>query len=79
MAARRLKKLDLDGVQVAYVGTGVWAVLAVAATLLHGLLATNGVLWWRDVTYAGVVVGLLGMRHVLLRRRRLRAGEEDFY
>ena len=78
MAARRLQKLDLDGVQVGYVGTAVWAVLAVAATVLHGQLEANGVLWWRDVTYAGVTLGLIGLRHVLIRRRRLRAGEEDF-
>lgn len=77
MATRRLQKLDLDGVQVGYVGTAVWAVLAVAANLFHGQLEANGVLWWRDVTYAGVVLGLIGLRHVVIRRRRLRAGEED--
>lgn len=79
MAPRRLKKLDLDGVQVAYVGTGIWAVLAVAATLLSDRLSAAGVLWWRDVTYAGVVIGLIGLRHVILRRRHLAAGEDDFY
>lgn len=79
MAARRLQKLDLDGVQVGYVGTGVWAVLAVAATLLRDTLAEHDVLWWRDVTYAGVVLGIIGLRHVLQRRRRLQAGEEDLY
>lgn len=79
MPSRRLKKLDLDGVQVGYVGTVTWAVLAVAATLLHGRLEAHGVLWWRDVTYAGFVLGLIGLRHVLIRRRRLAAGEVDDY
>lgn len=79
MAPRRLKKLDLDGVQTAYVGTGIWVALAVASTLLADALDARGVLWWRDVTYAGVVIGLLGLRHVVQRRRRLDAGEEDLY
>lgn len=79
MAPRRLKKLDLDGVQTAYVGTGIWAALALAATLWADGLAARGVLWWRDVTYAGVVIGLIGLRHVVQRRRRLDAGEEDLY
>lgn len=79
MPPRRLKKLDLDGVQVGYVGTATWAVLAVASTLLHGQLEAHGVLWWRDVTYAGFVLGLIGLRHVLARRRNLQAGVEDLY
>lgn len=77
MAARRLKKLDTDAVQLGYVGTGIWAVLAVAATLSSSWLEQNDSLWWRDVTYAGVVLGLIGLRHVVLRRRRLAAGEDD--
>lgn len=77
MAGRRLRKLDLDGVQMGYVGTGIWAGLAVAATLLGDQLAAADRLWWRDVTYAGFVLGLIGLRHVVLRRRRLLAGEED--
>ena len=77
MAARRLKKLDLDGVQLGWVGTGIWSALAVAATLLQDELASRGSLWWRDVTYAGVVLGLIGTRHVTVRRNRLAAGEDD--
>jgi len=79
MPPRRLQKLDLDGVQVGYVGTTIWAVLAVAATLLHGWLEAHGIRWWRDVTYAGFVLGVIGLRHLLVRRRRLRAGEDDAY
>lgn len=79
MAGRRLQKLDLDGVQVGYVGTGTWTVLAVAATLLQDRLGAAGVLWWRDVAYAGVVLGVIGTRHVVIRRRHLQAGEEDLY
>ena len=77
MAARRLKKLDLDGVQLGYVGTAVWGVLAVAATVLQDELAARDSLWWRDVTYAGVALGVIGLRHVVVRRRRLQLGEQD--
>lgn len=77
MAARRLKKLDLDGVQMGYAGTIAWGVLAVSATVLQDELAARDSLWWRDVTYAGVVLGLIGLRHVVVRRRRLELGEQD--
>lgn len=77
MAARRLKKLDLDGVQLGAVGTGIWVVLAIAATLLQDQLSARGSLWWRDVAYAGVALGVIGLRHVVVRRNRLRAGESD--
>lgn len=77
MAARRLQKFDSDGVQLGYVGTGIWAVFALLTTLFSGTLEAEGMLWWRDVTYAGLVLGLIGLRHVLIRRRRLLAGEDD--
>lgn len=77
MAARRLQKVESDGVQLGYVGTGIWAVLAVLATLFQGSLEAEGMLWWRDVAYAGFVLGLIGLRHVIRRRRRLRAGIDD--
>ena len=77
MAARRLQKLESDGVQLGYVGTAIWGILALLATLFQGTLEAEGMLWWRDVAYAGFVLGLIGLRHVLIRRRRLRAGIED--
>ena len=77
MAARRLQKLESDGVQLGYVGTTIWGILALLATLFQGTLEAEGMLWWRDVAYAGFVLGLIGLRHVLIRRRRLRAGIED--
>ena len=73
MPRRRLKVLEVDGVRPAYALTLLWAVLAVATTLGAGLLADYDILWWRDVTYAGVVIGVLGTRHVVKRRRRLQS------
>lgn len=77
MAARRLQKVESDGVQLGYVGTGIWAILAVLATVFQGTLEAEGMLWWRDVALAGFVLGLIGLRHVIRRRRRLRAGHDD--
>lgn len=77
MAARRLQKLESDGVQLGSVGTAIWGVLALLATLFQGTLEAEGMLWWRDVAYAGFVLGLIGLRHVVIRRRRLRAGIDD--
>ena len=69
--AKRLKAKDVDGVSVGIIGTITWTVLAVAATLGSDLLREWDVLWWRDVTYSGVAVGILGSIHVIRRRRRL--------
>ena len=77
MAARRLQKLDSDGVQLGYLGTGIWAVLAIAATLFQGTLEAEDMLWWRDIAYAVFLFKKNGLRHVIIRRRRLRAGIDD--
>ena len=71
MATQRIRRLDVDGVQAGIVGTAVWGISALLATLFGGILEDHGLLWWRDVAWAGVVIGLLGVRHVIRRRNRL--------
>jgi hypothetical protein len=57
------------------VGIGVWAVLWVAALLLHGPLADAGRGWWIWTPPAGVVLGLLGLRYLERREQRYRRGQ----
>lgn len=71
MANRRLRRLDLDGVQAGVVGTVAWALLALLSLVFSGFLSEHNILWWRDVAFAGVIIGLFGVRHVLRRRKRL--------
>jgi hypothetical protein len=52
------------------VGIGVWAVLWVAALLLHDQLADDGRGWWIWTPPAAIVLGVLGLLHIRRRRRR---------
>jgi hypothetical protein len=48
----------------------VWAVLWVAAVLMHGRLAESGREWWIWTPPAGLVLGLLGLLYLRTHRRR---------
>jgi Protein of unknown function (DUF2530) len=52
------------------VGTGVWAVLLVAALALHGPLSDAGRGWWVWTPVAGIALGLYGLRYLRIRDER---------
>lgn len=67
-----LDPVDVDGVAAVAVGTVVWAVLLVAAVLLHARLQAAGRGWWVWVALAGFLLGLVGLVLVLRRRAAYR-------
>jgi hypothetical protein len=56
-------------------GTGVWAVLWVAALLLYGPLADAGRGWWIWTPPAGVALGVLGLWYLARREQHGRPDE----
>lgn len=62
------KPLETDDVRVVALGTGLWALALVAALLLNDRLDDDGRGSWVWVAAAGVVLGLIGLRHVVRRR-----------
>lgn len=64
-----VKPLDEDGVQVAALGTLVWAVASVVL-LVRGDASPD---WWLWTALFGTVIGMLGLGYCL-RRKRARGG-----
>lgn len=62
--------LATDDPAVIRFGIGVWAVLWVAALVLHGTLRDHGHGWWIWTPPAGIVLGFLGLVYVRRRARR---------
>jgi hypothetical protein len=58
---------------VGLAGTGIWAVLLVAAVLAHGWLTDSGRGWWMWTALAGIVIGLWGTWYVWRRDVRARS------
>ncbi|HEY6796706.1 MAG TPA: hypothetical protein VI248_18690 [Kineosporiaceae bacterium] len=54
------------------VGTGIWAVLWLAALLLHGPLHEAGRDWWIWTPPAGIALGALGLRYLERREQQVR-------
>jgi hypothetical protein len=65
--------LVTDDVKIVTFGTVLWAVALVAALALRGRLDDDGRDSWVWVAAAGLVLGLIGIRHVRRRRAALRA------
>ena len=57
---------------VGLVGTGIWALLLVAALLARGSLEDSGRGWWVWTAVAGIVIGLWGTGYVWRRDARAR-------
>jgi hypothetical protein len=51
------------------VGMAVWALLWVAALVLHGWLAAQGRGWWVWTPPVGIALGFLGLRYLRGRER----------
>ena len=67
--------LDVDGVQAATVGTGVFAVATVIMAVAYDTLAAAGDGWWLGVGISGFGLGLISLVYTTNRRRRRRRGE----
>ena len=52
------------------VGMAVWAVLWVAALVLHGRLAASGRGWWIWTPPVAIALGFAGLRYLRGRERR---------
>lgn len=65
--------LEVDAVRVVAVATGGWLVLLLGLLPFAGRLADSGDLIWVQTAVVGLLLGLLGLRVCVLRRRRLRA------
>ena len=63
--------LAVDGISVAKFGTALWALVAVAAWIFRSNLEAAGLHEIPHIATAGVVLGLIGLRHVTRRKRRL--------
>ncbi|GAA3711535.1 hypothetical protein GCM10022204_32920 [Microlunatus aurantiacus] len=68
--------LDVDGVQAASVGTGVFAVATVIMAVGYDTLAAAGDGWWLGVGISGFGLGLISLVYTNDRRRRRRRGEK---
>jgi hypothetical protein len=70
--------LETDDVTVVVVGTALWLVGLVVTLVLHDRLDRSGRGDWVWIMCAGVLLGLLGLRHVRRRRSALaRLAETD--
>jgi hypothetical protein len=67
--------LDVDGVQAATVGTGVFAVATAIMAVGYDTLAAAGDGWWLGVGISGFGLGLISLVYTTNRRRRRRRGE----
>lgn len=65
-----VEPLDVDGVRAVTVGTVMWAVALVALLPFWSALEDDGRLWWIGTCAVGVLLGLVGLVHLRLRRRR---------
>ena len=68
-----IRPLDEDGVQVARVGTGIFAVITLLMWLRLDELRADGEQWWLWTGVAGMALGLVGQWWCLRRRSRRRA------
>ncbi|MFN0282749.1 MAG: DUF2530 domain-containing protein [Kineosporiaceae bacterium] len=62
--------LRTDDRTAVLVGTGVWAVLLVAALLSYQRLADDGRAWWVWTPVVGIALGLYGLRYIRTRTPR---------
>lgn len=67
--------LDVDGVQAATVGTGIFALATVIMAVGYDTLAATGDGWWIGVGISGFGLGLISLVYTNGRRRRRRRGE----
>ena len=67
--------LDVDGVQAATVGTGIFALATVIMAVSYGPLTAAGDGWWLGVGISGFGLGLISLVYTTGRRRRRRRGE----
>ena len=67
--------LDIDGVQAATVGTGIFALATVIMAVGYDTLAAGGDGWWLGVGISGFGLGLISLVYTTNRRRRRRRAE----
>lgn len=68
---RQIPALETTGIGVAKVGTAVWAVVMIAAWWMRETLQNTGLSELPQISTAGFLLGLIGLRHVTRRARRL--------
>jgi hypothetical protein len=62
--------LPTDDRRTVLIGIAIWALLWVAAVVLHGWLTSTGRGWWIWTPPSAIVLGLLGLRYLRGRERR---------
>lgn len=67
--------VDVDGIAVVSLGTGLWAIALVFSLVFEEHLRRNGHLWWIAAAACGFGLGLLGIAYCVRRRNRLGAPE----
>lgn len=72
-----LRPVDVDGVAIVSLGTGLWAVALVLSVVFEGHLRRHGQRWWIAAAACGFGLGLLGIGYCVRRRSRLREGVLD--
>ncbi len=66
--------VDVDGIRVVTIGTGIFAVAAIVAALLLPRLEAQGRGWWLGVCVSGLGLGLVGLLYCWNRVRQRREG-----
>lgn len=62
--------LQVDAVRVVAWGTALWAVAVIVLVIFSARLAESGDLIWLWSAVSGLLLGLLGLRLCILRRRQ---------
>jgi len=70
-ARKEIPALEATGIGVAKVGTAVWFIIMVGAWLMRESLINTAFSELPQIATAGFILGLIGLRHVTRRARRL--------
>jgi hypothetical protein len=68
---RQIPALEATGIGVAKAGTAIWFVIMLGAWALRETVQNTGFSELPQIATAGFLLGLIGLRHVTRRARRL--------
>lgn len=69
--SKDLKPIEADGIGLLYVGTVLFVIATLVLVFQPDLIDTNTQMVWIRVTIMGTVLGLIGLRIIKRRRKRL--------